>query len=85
MRWLECETFTHHPARPTCKLPSESRDAPNGKGVILADEEVHQLTEAGCEIHPMKWVDTDKNTYDYHCGEKIAKLILFHFELIFAR
>ena len=32
-------------------------------GVILTDEEVRQLTEAGCEIYLMKWVDTDKNAY----------------------
>ena len=32
-------------------------------GVILTDEEVRRLTEAGCEIYPMKWVDTDKNEY----------------------
>ena len=32
-------------------------------GVILTDEEVRQLTEAGCEIYPMKWVDTDTNAY----------------------
>ena len=63
------ETFTCHLARPTCKLPSERPGAPNGKvselhaGVILADEEVRQLTEAGCEICPMKWVDTDKNVH----------------------
>ena len=30
-------------------------------GVILIDEEVRQLTDAGCEIYAMKWVDTDKN------------------------
>ena len=29
-------------------------------GVVLTDEEVRQLTEAGSEIYPMKWVDTDK-------------------------
>ena len=28
--------------------------------LFLTDEEVRQLTEAGCEIYPMKWVDTDK-------------------------
>ena len=33
--------------------------------VILTDEEVRQLTEAGYEIYPMKWVDTDKNANDY--------------------
>ena len=32
-------------------------------GVILTDEEVRQLTEAGCENYPMKWVDTDKHAY----------------------
>ena len=32
-------------------------------GIVLTDEEVRQLTEAGCEIYPMKWVDTDKNAY----------------------
>ena len=29
-------------------------------GVVLTDEEVRQLTEAGCEIYPMKWVETNK-------------------------
>ena len=29
-------------------------------GVILTDEDVRRLTEAGCEIYPMKWVDADK-------------------------
>ena len=28
--------------------------------VVLTDEEVRQLTDAGCEIYPMQWVDTDK-------------------------
>ena len=31
--------------------------------LFLTDEEVRHLTEAGCEIYPMKWVDTDKNAY----------------------
>ena len=29
-------------------------------GVFLTGEGVRRLTEAGCEIYPMKWVDTDK-------------------------
>ena len=29
-------------------------------GVSLTDEQVRQLTDAGCEICPMQWVDTDK-------------------------
>ena len=32
-------------------------------GVFLTDEEVRQLTEVGCEIYTMKWVDTNKNAY----------------------
>ena len=32
-------------------------------GNILTDEEVRRVTEAGCEIYPMKWVGTDKNAY----------------------
>ena len=32
-------------------------------GVFLTDEEVRRLTEAGCEIYPMKFVDTDKDPY----------------------
>ena len=32
-------------------------------GTKLTDEEVRQLTEAGCEIYPMKWVDTDENAH----------------------
>ena len=30
-------------------------------GIVLTDEEVRQLTEAGCDIYAMKWVNTDKN------------------------
>ena len=30
-------------------------------GVFLTEEEVRRLSEASCEIYPMKWVDTDKN------------------------
>ena len=29
--------------------------------IFLTDEEVRRLTEAGCEIYPMKRVETDKN------------------------
>ena len=49
-----------------CKQPSETRRAEWNKwlkfnaDISLTDEEVRQLTEAGCEINPMKWVDTDK-------------------------
>ena len=32
-------------------------------GITETDKEVPQLTEAGCEIYPMKWVETDKNEY----------------------
>ena len=32
-------------------------------GVILTDEEVRQLTEAGCEIYPMQWIEVDKNAH----------------------
>ena len=43
----------------------ERRDAPHkwmkfNADVILTGAEVGQLAEAGCAIHPMKWVDTDK-------------------------
>ena len=31
--------------------------------VILTDEETRQLTDAGGEIYPMKWVDTGKNAH----------------------
>ena len=44
------ETFTFHLVRPTCKMPLERQDTPNGKkwmnfdaGVILTDEEVRQM------------------------------------------
>ena len=30
---------------------------------MLKDDEARQLTEAGCEIHPMKRVHTDKKAY----------------------
>ena len=36
-------------------------------GVILKDEEVRQLTEAGCEIYPMKWrTDSPAGDVDSH-------------------
>ena len=28
--------------------------------LILTDEEVRQLTEAGCDIYPMQWIEVDK-------------------------
>ena len=42
-------------------------------GVILTDEEVRRLTEASCEIYPMKWVDTDKNCQ----GQEIDRILLY--------
>ena len=39
----------------------ENVEEPFNAGVILPDEEARQLTEAGCEICPMQWVDTDEN------------------------
>ena len=30
-------------------------------GVILTDEEVRRLTDAGRDIYPMKWVDTERD------------------------
>ena len=35
---------------------------------------MRQMTEAGCEIYPMKWVDTDKKTQIY---EEITIMSLF--------
>ena len=32
-------------------------------GVILTDEEVRQLTEAGCEIYPMQRIEVDENAH----------------------
>ena len=32
-------------------------------GVILTDEEVRQLIEAGCEIYPLQWIEVDKNAH----------------------
>ena len=32
-------------------------------GVVLTDEELRQLPEAGSEICPMKWVDAEENAY----------------------
>ena len=37
----------------------ETRRAEWNAGVILTDE-VRQLTEAGCEIYPMQWIEVDK-------------------------
>ena len=41
-------------------------------GIILTDEEVRQLTEAGCEIYPMKWFDTDKNAYQRRDNDYVS-------------
>ena len=41
-------------------------------GIILTDEEVRQLTEAGCEICPIKWVDTDKNAYQRRDNDYVS-------------
>ena len=52
-------------------------------GGILTDEEVRQLTEAGCEIYPMKWVDTDKDAYLRFCSCKVQEsnwLVMKNFE-----
>ena len=32
-------------------------------GAILTDEEVRQLTEAGCEMYHMQWIEVDKNAH----------------------
>ena len=32
-------------------------------GVIFTDEEVRQLTDAGCEIYPIQWIEVDKNAH----------------------
>ena len=32
-------------------------------GVILTNEEVRQLSEAGSEIHPMHWIKVDENAH----------------------
>ena len=42
-------------------------------GIILTDQEVRQLTEAGCEIYRVKWVATEKARI---CEVK-AKMSLF--------
>ena len=42
-------------------------------GIILTDEEVRQLTEAGCEIYPMLWIEVDKK----HICEGITIMFLF--------
>ena len=47
-------------------------------GVVLTGAEVRQLTEAGCEIYPLKWVDTDKNAYlrgDKDCAKYKSRLV----------
>ena len=32
-------------------------------GVFVTDEEVRQLTEAGCDVYPMKWLTQTKNAF----------------------
>ena len=41
----------------------ETRRVEWNAGFILTDEEVRQLTEAGCEIYPMQWIEVDKNAH----------------------
>ena len=50
--------------------------------VILTDEEAPQLTEAGCEIYPMKWVDTDKNAYPRRDNDYIPVLAKYKSRLV---
>ena len=57
------ETFTSHLAQVALR---ETRRTEWNKwmkfnaGVVSTDEEVRRLTEVGCEIYPMKRIDTDK-------------------------
>ena len=51
-------------------------------GVILTDEEVRQLTEAGCEIYPMKCVDTDKNAYLRRDSDYVSVLAKYKSPLV---
>ena len=44
-------------------------------GVILTNEEVRQLTEAGCEIYLVKWVDADRQKT--RICEEITIMFLF--------
>ena len=32
-------------------------------GVILTNEQVHQLRDAGCAIYPMHWIEVDRNAH----------------------
>ena len=64
------ERNLHYPsctARSACSQRDETHEWNKwikfNAGVILTDEEVRQLTEAGSEIYPMKSVDADKNAY----------------------
>ena len=49
--------------------PRETRRAERNKwmkfntGVVFTDEEVRQLTEAGCEIYPVQRIEVDKNAH----------------------
>ena len=51
-------------------------------GVILTDEEERQLTEAGCEIYPMEWVDTDKNAYLQRDNDYVSVLAKYKSRLV---
>ena len=50
--------------------------------IILTDEEVRLLTEAGCEIYPMNWVDTDKNTYLRRDDDYVSVLAKYRSRLV---
>ena len=51
-------------------------------GVLLADEEVRPLTEAGCEICPMKWVDVDKKAHLRRDDDYVSVLAKYKSRLV---
>ena len=51
-------------------------------GAILTDEEVRQLTEASCEIYPMKWVDTDKNAHLQRYNDYVSVPVKYKSRLV---
>ena len=51
-------------------------------GAILTDQEVRQLTEAGCEIYPMWWIEIDKHAHLRKDNDYVSVLAKYKSRLV---
>ena len=51
-------------------------------GVILTNEEVHQLRDAGCAIYPMHWIEVDRNAHLRRDRDKVSVLVKYKSRLV---